>query len=65
MFLYILGEKALSVKINTFFRGTIDRGVYLNIFQCHTIFRVLEEKFLRKGTPAINPENLSSGSFIY
>lgn len=66
-FLYILGEIALSMRINTFFRGSIGPGFYLNVFQCHIIFHVLEEKCLKKGTgtPAVNPENLSSGSFIY
>lgn len=53
------------MKINTFFRETTDCGFYLNIFQGRAIFHVLEEKHLRKGTPGINPENLSSRSFIY
>ena len=57
---YILGKKALSMKRNIFFRRTTDDYFYFNIFQCHTIFHILVENCLRKGTA----EMLSSGSFI-
>lgn len=61
---YILGKKALSMKRNIFFRRTTDDYFYFNIFQCHTIFHILVENCLRKGTADIHSEMLSFGSFI-